>query len=65
MEKAKLKKGVHPNLLAKCIGSDLEKQRLANKDNEFCKVEKVVIAQSGREEDYDEWLKSNKKNLKG
>lgn len=63
MEKRKYKKGVSHKLLDLCVGSDLEKQRLANKDLGVCKVDEVIIGQDGKEEEAREWLKSNKKNL--
>lgn len=61
-ETLKYKKGVAKNLLDLCVGSDLEKQRLAHRDS--CSIEGVVIDGDGVEQEAGKWLKSNKKNLK-
>lgn len=60
--KEKLKKGVSPELLHKCVGTDLEKHRLAPRDVSSS-VEKVVYETSGKSMEAEEWLKLNKKNL--
>ena len=60
-EQRKYKSGVSRKLLDLCVGSDLEKNRLAHRDS--CSVEEVVIDTNGKETEAKEWLKSNKKNL--
>lgn len=57
----KPKAGVSRKLLDLCVGSDLEKQRLAKRDS--CSCEEVVITDKGNEVEAQEWLKLNKKNL--
>ena len=57
----KPKQGVSKELLALCVGSDLESQRLAKRDSYTC--EAVVINDKGNEMEAKEWLKLNKKKL--
>ena len=59
----KYKKGVSKHLLELCGGSDLERHRLAQRDDNVCRVESVVIDSDGVEMGAEQWLKSNKKNL--
>lgn len=59
--KEKQKSGVSKELLQKCAGSDLEKNRLAHVDS--CSVEPIVIDSDGTETEAEKWLKSNKKKL--
>lgn len=64
MEKTKYKKGVPVELLNLCAGNrELEKQRLAERVDG--RVEAKVIQKDGIEMEATEWLKLNKKNLKG
>ena len=55
------KKGVSKNLLDLCVGSDLEKHRLACVDEQ--RVEAVVKQNDGLEVEAKQWLTLNKKNL--
>lgn len=59
----KYKKGVSKKLLELCAGSDLEQHRLAQRDDNVCSCEEVVIDSDGKEESAEKWLNSNKKNL--
>lgn len=61
-QKEKIKKGVSPSLLQKCAGTDLDKHRLAPRDNGSY-VEPVIYGKDGKTEEVEQWLKSNKKNL--
>ena len=61
-EKRNYKSGVSKSLLDLCVGSDLEKNRLAHRDS--CDIKAIVIDSDGNEKEAQQWLKSNKKNLK-
>ena len=54
---------VSQRLLDLCAGSDLDKQRIAQKD--VSRVESVVREKDGMEVEAKEWLKLKKKNLQG
>ena len=60
-KKVHYKQGVAKELLELCAGSNLEQQRLAQRDS--CDTKAVVIGKDGNEVEAEEWLKLNKKNL--
>lgn len=64
MAKTKTKKGVSKRLLDMCVGSDLDKQRLADRVDEACTVEAVIREKDGLEMEAGKWLNLHKKSLK-